>query len=88
MLCIVQDTFLPNVILLFGHYHRVKCNHMLLVVKNIIYLSGDYVSTFEVRGKKVLHIEPEALTLLSEQAFIDIAHLLRPAHLQVYSQPL
>ncbi|CAH1775949.1 unnamed protein product [Owenia fusiformis] len=45
-------------------------------------LSGDYVSTFEIEGKKVLKVKPEALTLLAEQAMIDIAHLLRPAHLQ------
>jgi fumarate hydratase, class I len=45
-------------------------------------LSSDHVSTFEVKGQKVLQVEPEALTLLSQQAFIDIAHLLRPAHLQ------
>jgi len=27
-------------------------------------------------------VEPEALTMLAEQAFIDISHLLRPKHLQ------
>ena len=37
----------------------------------------------EVLGNKVLSVKPEALTLLAEQAFIDISHLLRPAHLQV-----
>jgi len=51
-------------------------------------LTGDYVSTFEVNGKKVLKIEPEALTLLAEHAMIDIAHLLRPAHLQQLSKIL
>ncbi|BFZ23385.1 hypothetical protein BsWGS_26424 [Bradybaena similaris] len=45
-------------------------------------LTGDFVSTLEVQGKKVLTVEPEALTLISENAMIDIAHLLRPAHLQ------
>lgn len=44
---------------------------------------GDFVSTLDVQGQKVLKVEPQALTALSEQAFIDIAHLLRPAHLQV-----
>jgi len=44
------------------------------------------VSTFEVKGKKCLQVEPEALTLMSEQAMVDIAHLLRPAHLQVCHQ--
>jgi len=51
-------------------------------------LTGDYVSTFEVNGKKVLKVEPEALTLLAEHAMIDIAHLLRPAHLQQLSKIL
>ena len=46
-------------------------------------LTGDYVSTFEVKGQKVLQVEPQALTMLSEQAMVDIAHLLRPAHLKV-----
>lgn len=51
-------------------------------------LTGDYVSTFEVKGKKCLQVEPEALTMISEQAMIDIAHLLRPAHLQQLSKIL
>jgi fumarate hydratase class I len=46
-------------------------------------LQGDFVSTFEVKNQKILQVEPQALTLLSEQAMIDIAHLLRPAHLEV-----
>ena len=41
------------------------------------------MSTFEVKGKKILTIKPEALTLIAETAMIDISHLLRPAHLQV-----
>ncbi|XP_033764289.1 fumarate hydratase class I, aerobic-like isoform X2 [Pecten maximus] len=45
-------------------------------------LTGDYVSTFEVKGKKMLHVQPEALTLIAEQAMVDIAHLLRPGHLK------
>ncbi|CAL1529805.1 unnamed protein product [Lymnaea stagnalis] len=45
-------------------------------------LTSDFVSTFDVKGKTVLQVEPEALTLISENAMIDIAHLLRPAHLQ------
>ena len=36
-----------------------------------------------VKGKQVLNVEPEALTLIAEKAMVDIAHLLRPAHLQV-----
>ena len=51
-------------------------------------LTGDYVSTVEINGRKVLQVEPEALTLLTEQAFVDISHLLRPAHLQSLSNIL
>jgi len=42
----------------------------------------DFVSTVEVNGKKVVTVEPEGLTLLAEAAMVDIAHLLRPGHLQ------
>lgn len=45
-------------------------------------LTSDFVSTIEVGGKKILKVEPEGLTLLAEQAMTDIAHLLRPTHLQ------
>ena len=45
-------------------------------------LSADYVSVDKFKGKDVLSIEPEGLRLLCEQAFMDINHLLRPAHLQ------
>jgi len=47
------------------------------------HFAGDYVSTFEVKGKRCLQVEPEALTMIAEEAMVDIAHLLRPAHLQV-----
>jgi fumarate hydratase class I len=45
-------------------------------------LSSDFVSTFEAAGQTFLKVEPEALTLLAREAMSDIAHLLRPAHLQ------
>ncbi|MGB7287790.1 MAG: fumarate hydratase [Salaquimonas sp.] len=45
-------------------------------------LTSDFVGQAEFQGKKVLTVEPEGLRLLSEQAFMDINHLLRPAHLQ------
>ena len=41
------------------------------------------MSTVEAGGKRILQVEPQALALLSSQAMIDIAHLLRPAHLKV-----
>jgi fumarate hydratase class I len=45
-------------------------------------LTSDYVSTIEVDGKEVLKVEPEALSLLAAEAMHDVAHLLRPQHLQ------
>ncbi|HXJ18935.1 MAG TPA: fumarate hydratase [Polyangia bacterium] len=45
-------------------------------------LSRDHVSTFDAAGHSFLRVEPEALTLLTRQAMNDIAHLLRPGHLQ------
>ncbi len=44
-------------------------------------LTGDHVAVERFRGEDVLTVEPEALRLLSETAFIDINHLLRPGHL-------
>ncbi|MEB7891913.1 fumarate hydratase [Hafnia alvei] len=45
-------------------------------------LTDKYVSTFTIAGKEVLKIEPEALTLVSQQAFHDASFFLRPAHQQ------
>jgi fumarate hydratase class I len=45
-------------------------------------LSGDHVSVASFEGEEVLKVEAEALRLLSEQAFMDINHFLRPGHLQ------
>ena len=45
-------------------------------------LTKDFVSTFEADGKTFLKVDPRALTLLTKTAMRDIAHLLRPAHLQ------
>ncbi|MBB91663.1 MAG: fumarate hydratase [Magnetovibrio sp.] len=39
------------------------------------------VTTQEVAGRTGLTVEPEAITELTKQAFHDISHLLRPAHL-------
>ena len=41
------------------------------------------MSTQTVNGKEVVLVDPKGLTLLAEEAYKDIAHLLRPAHLQV-----
>jgi len=45
-------------------------------------LTTEGVSTFEAGGETFLRVEPEALTLLTATAMRDIAHLLRPGHLQ------
>jgi fumarate hydratase class I len=45
-------------------------------------LSADYVSEEVFRGKKVLVIKPEAITILAKQGFHDIAHYLRTSHLE------
>lgn len=45
-------------------------------------LTSDFVSEDDFKGEKVLSVDPQALRLLSEQAFMDINHLLRPAHLK------
>ena len=44
-------------------------------------LTADGVSVLEAGGRTFLQVEPEALRLLSETAFRDISHLLRPSHL-------
>jgi fumarate hydratase class I len=45
-------------------------------------LTSDFVHVEQFRGKDVLVVDPEGLKLLAEEAFADINHLLRPAHLQ------
>ena len=59
---------------IFGHSHHDDTPYKKL--------DGDFVSTFDARGKTFLSIAPEALTLLTSTAMRDIAHLLRPGHLQ------
>jgi fumarate hydratase class I len=44
-------------------------------------ITGEYVSTFEAKGRTFLEVAPEALTILTRDAMLDIAHLLRPGHL-------
>lgn len=51
-------------------------------------LTDKYVSTSELGGIKFLKVQPEAIRLLSARAMTDIAHLLRPAHLQQLSNIL
>ena len=44
-------------------------------------LGDQHVSTFEIDGRKILKIDPEALTQLAAQAIRDVSHLFRPGHL-------
>jgi fumarate hydratase class I len=45
-------------------------------------LSSEHVGVAAVQGKELITVAPEALTLLSREAFSQISHLLRPAHLK------
>jgi len=51
-------------------------------------LTTEHVSVKDVDGRSILKVEPEALELLAKTAMADIAHLLRPAHLQQLSDIL
>jgi fumarate hydratase class I len=45
-------------------------------------LTSEYVKVRSFEGQEVLCVDPQALTLLSSQAFHDINFFLRPAHLK------
>ncbi|MFA8450358.1 MAG: fumarate hydratase [Bacteroidales bacterium] len=45
-------------------------------------LTKDYVSTIEVDGRTILKVQPEALEMLSKEAFCDVSFYLRSAHLE------
>ena len=45
-------------------------------------VSAEGVSTVDYDGRTFLRVEPEALTRLTAEAMNDIAHYLRPGHLQ------
>lgn len=51
-------------------------------IYNYRLLTEEHVEQFKVNDEKVTKVAPAALTMLTEQAMIDVAHLLRPAHLQ------
>jgi fumarate hydratase class I len=44
-------------------------------------LSAEGVTVVEAAGRRFLQVEPEVLTMLTREAFRDVAHLLRPGHL-------
>jgi fumarate hydratase class I len=45
-------------------------------------ITTEHVSTVDTPLGTFLRVEPEALTLITQEAMRDIAHLLRPGHLQ------
>src|SRR3954467_9732688 len=45
-------------------------------------LTSDYVAPASLDGERIVKIDPQALTLLAQQGFVDCQHLLRPGHLQ------
>ena len=45
-------------------------------------ISNDFIDTATFDGHDLVKIDPQALTLLAEEAFKDVSHLLRPAHLE------
>ena len=49
-------------------------------------LTENHVSEMTVGGYEFLKVEPEALTLLAQEAFTDVAHLLRSSHLALLAK--
>src|ERR1700688_1544395 len=49
-------------------------------------LTADHVSLASFEGGRMVKVAPTALTRLAGEAFHDISHLLRPAHLQQLRQ--
>jgi len=45
-------------------------------------ISSDHVGTATFNGQTVITVAPEGLTLLAHEAFRQVSHLLRPAHLK------
>jgi len=73
-----------------GHRHLSSYEYTPLFQSNIYdhvpeytqLMDGSAVETQMINGQEFLKVSPEAMKVLSEQAFGDIAHLLRPKHLQ------
>lgn len=51
-------------------------------------LTKDHVSLASFEGREIVKVAPEALTLLAQEAFRDVAFLLRPSHLKHLSEIL
>jgi fumarate hydratase class I len=52
------------------------------------HLTDEHVSTAQFDGCEVVKIAAEGLVLLAEQAFTDVAHLLRPSHVKLLAKIL
>ncbi len=48
-------------------------------------LTTDFVSSSTFAEKNIVTVQPQGLTLLAEQAFKDVSHMLRPSHLRLLS---
>ena len=51
-------------------------------------LTTNFIETGSFEGKTIVKVEPGGLTLLAEEAFKDVSHLLRSSHLKQLSQIL
>lgn len=51
-------------------------------------ITKDYITTDRFDGKVIIKIDPQALTLLAQEAFHDVSHLLRPSHLELVAKIL
>ncbi len=51
-------------------------------------LSDNYISIVPWEGATMVKVEPEALSLLAQEAFKDVSHLLRSSHLKLVSDIL
>jgi fumarate hydratase, class I len=51
-------------------------------------LTKEYVTADSLDGRQIIKIAPEGLTLLAEEAFRDVSHLLRRSHLKQLSSIL
>src|SRR5690606_41994444 len=49
-------------------------------------VTAEHVSVADFNGHEILQVAPQALTLIAEEAMRDIAHYLRPGHLQQLSK--
>jgi fumarate hydratase, class I len=51
-------------------------------------ITKEFISTELFDGKNIVKVDPQALTLLAEEAFRDVSHLLRHSHLELVARIL